>query len=318
MNDDERSFFVSAMNRHDESEKRRLGKLKLQLKAAEDYEKEMMNSRREGYEAGLISALKNESPAPSYKKDFPAWAPPVLRVQLAHYSENNLDENHTFILKKLCTDKRMKNVWENLSKNFRHSASVQSSATVAYLFAQEVSKAYWGWKGWGALTKKQGDKKIKTILKLLSDLSNEIRDFPISESIISDLTHNELGSLQVAFVRHTLQTIDSDIPGYFGRVVEDAAYDYPVAVQEELYMKDKMPSLCEVLERTQLKLSAATFESRTTSNSDTGRLRFFIRSLAGFMSAHYGSRKDAQLAEIGNIFFDDADLDVKKVSDLFR
>jgi hypothetical protein len=318
MDEDIESYIKNALKQQDVVADKKFEKLRFQLEAAEDYEKEMALSHREGFKNALIQCLsENKDERSSNKKSFPVWAPPVLLRRLSFFTDDYVDENYVFILKKLCTDKGMENIWGWLNKNFIPSANVQSSATLAYLFSQEVSKAYWGWKGWGALTKNQGDKKIKLILKLLSGLSKELRNFPVSENIMSELTGDEMASLQVGFVRHTLQGIDSEIPSYFGRMVEDAAYDSPVELGD-LYLKREIPSLCDVLERVELKLSSSTFESRTTSNSDTGQLRFFIRSLAGFMVANYGSRKDAQLAEIGNVFFDRTDLDKKKVEDLFR
>ncbi|MDZ4262564.1 MAG: hypothetical protein U1B30_09575 [Pseudomonadota bacterium] len=322
MTNDKQQFLDDAASELDARIAAGLRKVRRQMCAAEAYENRIQQSQKRGYLEGLKNSLSRvESNFIVDKYGYPDWAPASLCGRLYILRDEVGDalgqDDYVAVLIRLCTDNRMKEIWYWMGKNFTQNDNVSSFDVLAYRFSRCVHHAFCGMKSWDSLTQKQGEKKINEITTLIGKLSKLLDDYPVSESVLADFNAEEFGSLQASFVRHVLRDTSSKIPSYFFQKIEDAAYDTPVDY-EELYLPKNNLTLSELLGRIESRLRSVKFKSLSTNSSDSGKLRYFIRVLASFMESSYGSRKDAQLAKIGNIFFDNCDLDEKRVADLFR
>jgi hypothetical protein len=296
----------------------RLRRLRRQLRAAEAFENRIIQCRTEGYSEWIEHKSNSKSDENTYPYNtYPDWAPELLCNRLllleGGYEPRTPEQNNfILVLKQLCTDARMEEIWRWLEKNFTKYNNSISYTTLVNQFSQCVFHSFYGMNGWESLTQKQGKNKINEIIDLIGKLSKILETYPVSESVLADFKTDELAELQESLVCRVLQGVRSKIPEYFSDKIERAAYEY-----KGLYLPNT-PTLSELLGRVELRLREVNFTSVSTNGSDTGKLRYFIRNMASFMERYYGSRKDAQLAKIANVFFDTDDLDAKRVADLFR
>ena len=321
MTNDEEQFLNDATAKLDARHSASLRKLQRQLRAAEAYEKRMQRSRKEGYLDGLrCRLLMVDNVNTVDKRGCPEWVPSSLSDRLFilkdEVGEALKQNGYVEVLERLCSDSRMEGIWCWLENNFSQSNDVSSFDVLAYRFSRYIHRAFNGMQSWDSLTQKQGEKKINDIVKLIGKLSVALEGYPVSESVLADLKPEEFGSLQIGLVRHVLRDVSEKIPGYFSEKIKDASYDTPTSY-EDLYLPNNGPTLNELLSRVESRLRDVKFTSISTNSSDSGKQRYFIRVMASFMESYYGGRRDAQLAKITNVFFDD-DIDDKRVADLFR
>ncbi|WP_049629095.1 hypothetical protein [Cellvibrio sp. pealriver] len=322
MGNDEEQFINEASAQLEARCDKDLKKLRRQLRAAEAFEKRNQQELKAGYLDDLRHSLsKLEYGFTENKKDYPDWAPRSLLNRLSILDGETGDYlgqgEYVEVLEQLCTNNRMRSIWRWLNKNFQKSESIPNFDVLAYRFSKCVCHAFHGMKSWNSLTQKQGEKKLKEIVGLIGKLSILLDEFPVSECVLDDFTSEELKALRDRFFGHVLRDVRSEIPTYFLWKIEDHAEELS-SNYGDLYFSRNNLTLSDLLKRVECRLSSSSFNSITTNNSESGRLRYFIRVMAKFMEDHYGSRKDAQLAEIANIFFDTHDIDAKRVADLFK
>ncbi|WP_039912403.1 hypothetical protein [Cellvibrio mixtus] len=322
MGSDEDQFLNEASAYLEKSCDKDLRKLRRQLRAAEAFEKR----NQQEWKADYLDELRHSLSKPEHrfsdnKNDYPNWAPQSLLNRLSildgELGDNLGQSEYVKVLELLCTNDRMRTIWIWLGKNFQKSDSIPNFDVLAYRFSKCLFHAFHGMNSWNSLTQKQGEKKLDEIVCLIEKLSTVLDEFPVSECVLDEFNADELKVLRDRFLRHVLQDMRSKVPSYFLLKIEDHAESLS-SDYGDLYFSRKNPSLGDLLKRVGRRLRSSNFNSITTNNSESGRLRYFIRVMAKFMEEHYGSRKDAQIAEIANVFFDTYDLDAKRVADLFR
>jgi hypothetical protein len=321
MTDDEQQFLNDIAADEDARIAFDYRRLRRQLRAAEAYENRIHKNQKEMFLKGVRYSLSTSYDKSATEGNYGDWAPRSLLNRLSILDGELGDylgqSEYVEVLERLCTNDRMSGIWMWLSKNFQKSESIPNFDVMAYRFSLCVCNAFHGMKSWNSLTQKQGENKLSEIVGLIEKLSNVLEEFPVSECVLEEFNADELKVLRDRFLRHALQDMRSKVPGYFLWKIENhteaLSSDYG-----DLYCSRNNLTLSDLLKRVESRVRNSNFYSITTNNSKSGRLRYFIRVMANFMEEHYGSRKDAQLAEIANVFFDTYDLDAKRVADLFR
>lgn len=220
------------------------------------------------------------------------------------------------LLRKILTDERMRNVWENLSK--RNS---DESKWARFWFACE--SAITGWKGDLQLSGKKREEYFREIHAHAIKLSELIEDTKEFQLYSVDKL------IDIKMINYLLNLIDAIPPDGFGEAVESgsdkfgASLDYSADFLDyvKFTLSDILPSVHAILSDIAVKALeyGKTKPMVGKPNSENAELTYFIRRLSEHMQKEYGQPLHELVATTAYVVFEKNNIDatyVRKITNL--
>ncbi|WP_407300841.1 hypothetical protein [Raoultella ornithinolytica] len=236
-------------------------------------------------------------------KEYPSYVPVEF---IMYYNFEFISETEKPIARKMIFDERMAFIWSALGKR-------ASEVSIPLFFYQSlvlsISSFVDGPNNWELLTQKEKQNKIKKILNLSEQLSNELIGSPLDE-MVTDYFNDKFyidWFLKNSTDENAKKRVGYYLDKYFhleGRVyIINGGVDFDFS---SVWMAAGIsaPSLSGVLQDLHIKSKEFNISSIIKRKTNPKK-SYFIRSLAGFFEQCFGQKLYGITATLSSVFLEE-------------